>query len=214
MFFNASKKTNNNILKIKDKIFNSLKKIILKIANEKYPIIRKRKYTLEYYLRNFIYVLSDIVHWSSLSLIHKDDNSFHWKTIYNEFNKWTKDNIFEDAFYTFIKEKYFKISQIKKSKKLNLFIDVTKIVNKLGSEGVTINCEYKKKNITPITMICDQNKLPLCISNIEINKEIYNGRKTAKHEIKNVQRTLDNINIEVKDYIDVNVIGDHGYIFS
>ena len=66
-------------------------------------------------MRNFIYVLSDIVHWSSLSLINKDDNSFHWKTIYNEFNKWTKDNIFEDAFYTFIKEKYFKISQIKKS---------------------------------------------------------------------------------------------------
>ena len=35
-------------------------------------------------------------------------------------------------------------------------------------------------------MICDQNKLPLCVSNIEINKTIYNNRKTAKHEIKNV----------------------------
>ena len=38
-------------------------------------------------------------------------------------------------------------------------------------------------------------------------KYINNGRKTAKHEIKNVQRTLDNINIEVKNYIDVNLIG-------
>ena len=64
-------KTYNNILKMKDKI-------ILKIANEKYPIVRKRKYTLEYYLQNFVYVLSDVVHWSSLSLINKDDNSFHW----------------------------------------------------------------------------------------------------------------------------------------
>jgi hypothetical protein len=43
---------------------------------------------------------------------------------------------------------------------INLFIDVTKISNKYDSEGIAINCEYKKKNITPITLICDQNKLP------------------------------------------------------
>jgi len=98
------------------------------------------------------------------------------------------------------------------NEKLNLFIDVTKITNKLGSEGITINCENKKKNITPLTMICDQNKLPLCVSNVEINKTIYNNRKTAKHEIKNVQRTLDKINFQVKDYVSVNLIGDRGYI--
>jgi len=168
---------------MKDKIYNSFRKIVLNIANEKYPSIRKRKYSLDYYLQNFVYVLSDVVHWSSLSLIHKNDLSFHWKTIYNEFNKWTKDKIFEDAFYKFIRNKYFKISQIKKHKKLKLFIDVTKIVNKLGNEGVVIHCENKKKNITPISMICDQNKLPLCISNVDINRSIYNKRKTAKHEM-------------------------------
>ena len=63
-------------------------------------------------------------------------------------------------------------------------------------------------------MICDQNKLPLCVSNIEINKVIYNKRKTAKHEIKNVQRTLDKIGIKVKDYMEINLIGDRGYITS
>ena len=199
---------------MKDKIYNSFRKIVLNIANEKYPSIRKRKYSFDYYLQNFVYVLSDVVHWSSLSLIHKNDKSFHWKTIYNEFNKWTKDKIFEDAFYKFIRNKYFKISQIKKHKKLKLFIDVTKIVNKLGNEGVVIHCENKKKNITPISMICDQNKLPLCISNVDINRSIYNKRKTAKHEIKNVQKTLNKIDIKVKDYIDVNLIGDRGYITS
>jgi hypothetical protein len=45
-----------------------------------------------------------------------------------------KDKIFEDAFYNIINTKYFKISQIKKDKKINLLIDVTKITNKLGSE--------------------------------------------------------------------------------
>jgi hypothetical protein len=63
-------------------------------------------------------------------------------------------------------------------------------------------------------MICDQNKLSLCISNVKANKVIYNMRKTAKHEIKNVQRTLDKIKIEVKNYIEVNLTGDRGYITS
>jgi len=199
---------------MKDKIYNSFKNIILNIANKKYPSIRKRKYSLDYYLTNFLYVLTDVVKWESLSLINKNESQFHWKSIYNEFNKWSNDNIFEDAFNIFIKSKYFKISQVKKNKKINLFVDVSKIINKLGSEGVTINCENKKKNITPLTMICDQNKLPLCVCNVEINRIIYNKRKTAKHEIKNVQRTLDKIEIKVKDYMEINLIGDRGYITS
>ena len=38
----------------------------------------------------------------------------------------------------------------------------------------------KKKNVTSITAICDQNKLPLSISVVDINKTIYNGRKTLR----------------------------------
>jgi len=45
----------------------------------------------------------------------------------------------------FIRNKYYKIAQIEKHKKLKLFIDVIKIVNKLGSESVVIHCENKKK---------------------------------------------------------------------
>jgi hypothetical protein len=96
---------------------------------------------------------------------------------------------------------------------INLFIDVTKISNKYGSEGIAINCEYKKKNITPVTLICDQNKLPLSIANIDINKKDYN-RNTSKHEIKNVQKTLNNIKLKAKEYINVNLIGDKAYITS
>ena len=130
---------------MKDKIYNSFKNIILNIANKKYPSIKKRKYSLNYYLTNFLYVLKDVVNWESLSLIHKNESPYHWKSIYNEFNKWTNNNIFEDAFYKFIETKYFKISKVKKHKKIKLFVDVSKIINKLGSEGVVINCENKKK---------------------------------------------------------------------
>ena len=71
----------------------------------------------------------------------------------------------------------------------------------------------KKKNVTPLTVICDHNKLPLSVKCIDQNKIIYNGRKTAKHEIKNVQNTLDNMTkLQIKDYIKVQLIGDKGYI--
>ena len=109
--------------------------------------------------------------------------------IYNEFNKWSKNNVFKEAFY----------------KHINLFIDETNIANSLGSEGITINGEYKKKNVTHITVICYQNKLPLSTSCLKINK-------TSTHKIKNVQNTLDNIDLIIKDYVDLNLIGDHGYI--
>ena len=52
-----------------------------------------------------------------------------------------------------------KISKVKKDKNINIFIDVTKIANSLGSEGIAINGEYKKKNATHLSVICDQNKL-------------------------------------------------------
>ena len=101
---------------MKDKIYNNFKKLILDIANQKYPELRKRKYSLEYYLKNFIYVLNDISKWESLKIINNNGNkTYHWKSIYNEFNKWSHDNIFEDAFNDFIKKFYFKISQIKKN---------------------------------------------------------------------------------------------------
>ncbi len=49
-------------------------------------------------------------------IINNNGNkTYHWKSIYNEFNKWSHDNIFEDAFNDFIKKFYFKISQIKKN---------------------------------------------------------------------------------------------------
>ena len=46
---------------------------------------------------------------SSFTTLHR--YAMFRKSIYNEFNKWTKDNVFEEAFYKFINDKYFKISK-------------------------------------------------------------------------------------------------------
>ncbi len=57
---------------------------------------------------------------------------------------------------------------------LNMFINVTKIYNKLGCECVTINGECK--NITGLTVICDQNTLHLSVNTIDINRKLDSNR--------------------------------------
>src|SRR5436309_14511105 len=107
----------------KDKVYQCYKKYILEEAKLKFLEVRKRKYSLQYYLDNFIRVLNDVTKWESLSLINQNENTYHWKSIYNEFKKWTAKNVFIDAHHNFLQNNYFKISRITKSKKLNIFVD-------------------------------------------------------------------------------------------
>jgi len=197
---------------MKDKIFKVFKTCILEKANLKYKNVRNRKYKLDYYLNCFTLMLNELNKWETLSKIYPNSNKYHWKTVYNEHRKWSNDNIFKDAFETFIKNNYFKHSKIRQNKKLNLFIDVTKIHNLKGHEGITINNEYHKKNITPLTVICDKHKLPLCVSVLPYNKIFNNGRKTSSHDVKGIQTTLDSLCLAIPKYVACNVIGDKGYI--
>jgi hypothetical protein len=57
---------------MKDNIFNLLKKHILDIANKKYPQVRQRKYSLEYYLHKFTDILNEVVNWESLRKTYKN----------------------------------------------------------------------------------------------------------------------------------------------
>ena len=63
----------------KDKNYNCYKKYILYFANIKYPPVRKRKYSLKYYLDNFTLILSDIVCWESLNKVVDKTYKYHWK---------------------------------------------------------------------------------------------------------------------------------------
>ncbi len=141
-----------------------------------------------------------------MQLIYKNNNKYHYKTIYNEFNKWSSDNIFNDAFKMFVYDNYFKLSKLRKHKKLTLFIDVVKMNNLYGHE-------YKKKNVTPITIISDQNGLPLSYRHLDYSKN-FNKRKSHVHEIKNVQKTLNEIKLKCPNYIDISLTGDKAYISS
>jgi len=196
---------------MKDKIFNIFKRYVLYWANKIYPNIRKRIYSLEYYFDNFYLILNDVCKWKSLQLINKNTNKYHYKTIYNEFNKWSNDNVFTDAFKMFVYDNYFKLSKLRKHKKLTLFIDVVKMNNLYGHEYVYINNEYKKKNVTPITIISDHNGLPLAYRHLDYSKK-FNKRKSHVHEINNVQKTLNEIKLKCPNYIDISLTGDKAYI--
>lgn len=199
----------------KDKTFNCYKRCILHYAKINYPKIRKRKYSLKYYLDNFLLVLNDVTKWRSLSLLNKKMSEFHWKTIYNEFNRWSSDGIFLKAFNKLLKEHYFKFTKLKKHKKINMFIDVTKVSNKSGREKIGINGEYKKKNITALSAICDENNVIIGINYMENNKnKTKSGRHTIQHDVRGVQRTLNSIPLKTKKGIKPNLIGDKGYVSS
>ena len=137
---------------------------------------------MRYYLHNFIYILKYVNNLTVLKHINIKNNKnnnynnnkkFHYKTIYNEYVKWIKFDIFHKAFNFFIADNYVDLYKIKDNQDFNLFIDVTKINNKYGNENVFTNPEYKKKKITAIIAICNDDKfflslLPLEESNISI----------------------------------------------
>ena len=82
---------------------------------------------------------------------------YHYKTVYNKFLYWTKNNVFNNAFYNY---------HFKQNTNL-LLIDATYINNKYSSENVVINHEYKKKKITKLSIVSNKNNF---IHSIEVLK--------------------------------------------
>ena len=157
---------------------------------------------------------NDLNRWCGLACCMNNKKPYHWKSVYNEYNKWSRDNIFQEAFQKFVSSTYYKHTMARQRKHLDLFIDVTKINNLRGIDNVAMNSEYTKRNVTPLTVLCDQNKLPLSVSPIKINKIYTTGRKTSVHDVKGIQGALDELVIDVPDYVSCRLIGDKGYVTS
>lgn len=197
------------------KIYQDYKFCILKIANQKYPLIRKREYELDHYLNNFVHVLKHVTTWSAIKELHINANTseFHWVAVKNEYYRWVNDNVFKEAYDLFTKNNYKKFAQISKNKRVNLFIDVTKATNLHGSENVGINGEYKKKNVTGISAICDDKKFSLSLCPLTVNEK-HEKYSTLHHDITAVQKTLDEIPVIIPSYVKINIVGDKGYCTS
>ncbi len=161
----------------------------------------KVKYSDEYYLNFIFYMLNDINRWSFISKLKGYNSKFkyHYKTIYNKFIHWTKNKVFYNAFYNY----YFKHNTNL------LLIDATSINNKYGSECIVINPEYKKKKITKLSIITNKNNFIHSIEVFEIKNE-NNKYKTAVHDVKMINKSLDNVNINNESKY-FNLLGDKAY---
>ena len=68
--------------------------------------------------------LNDKVKEKSLQKLatYKSKYEYHYKYLNSIFNKWTKNNVFNDAYIEMVKTEYYKLKHIKHTSSINLFI--------------------------------------------------------------------------------------------
>ena len=133
-------------------------KYILRRVKIKFPHIRKHKYSDEYCLSLFKLMLNDFVNWPSLKEAKKymdEAPDYHYKYLNSVFNKWSNENIFEDAYLDMLNDKYFQLEHIKNTNEIPIFIDCSFINNMNGINCKASNPEYRKKKCTKISAISD-----------------------------------------------------------
>jgi hypothetical protein len=209
-----------NLIKNND----AFKLAILKVADEILPNIRKPKFTHEYYLNMFDLVLDDVTKWKSLvhTKMYNSNKLYHYKSISNEFNRWSKHDIIKIAYERHIKGVYVeKFNDSKnKSRSVNLYTDTSCYNNKFGRENVGVHPELHKKNTTKIASLIDENKMLLAMIEVKTHLKKYEGDEykfknpytnTFEHDIKTVQPLLDNLLIDVPSNKKINICGDGAY---
>lgn len=172
------------------------KNIILELLSHKYNKIdkfnrgRPSKCTKEYYLDKMFYVLKEGIGWNYI-----DDNIIKGDTVRKMFNKWTKDEIFKDAWIIILNIYSFMKLDFK-----DIFIDASHIKNVLGSEMVGPNHYDRYRPGTKLSIICDDLGIPI---SIQINK-------SSLHDSKFINNNLQTVPIDISS--SKFLIGDKGYI--
>lgn len=190
------------------KFCDKLDHYILDIVKKEFPSQRERKYSDKHFLTYFKLVLSKLTSWDALQLVdgYPTDAPYHYKYVSDIFRLWVSKDIFRRAYNALLGDYYFKLKTILKTDYANLFIDCTFINNKYGSDLVYFNPQYHKKNVSKLSITCDENKIML--SCVPMDKK----DKTFHHDITAVQETLNAIPVNVIDTSFKNIIGDGGYL--
>ena len=174
----------------------------------------KVDYSHEYYLIIILQLLNNHNQWVSLKLniLANNHNKYHYKTIHKKFILYSNKNIFNNSFYKTTTDNEFI------SNNSDLLIDASMIANKTGSENVSVNCEYTKKNCTKLSFIANTDKIilsvtPYDINNKEINydeiKEIKKQKQQKKLEKKNQIKILKEENKKLKKMLkQINIKND------
>lgn len=188
------------LLNINNILFFELYEII---NNESKYSDRIVTYCIEYYLILILHVKNNLNNWKILQSLILCCSPY--KSIYNQFLRWSNKDLFYHAFYNNLTKNYILVNNTQ-------IIDATSCSNKYGSENVTINPEYKKKKVTKVSLLCDENKIITSVSlfNIKTTSKKFKNKniKTFVHDSKTIQQTVNNVN----NLINVTkIIGDGGY---
>lgn len=199
--------------KIYNKIEKSFNKYVISQVIKKIPHYRQHKYSDIYCLDMFKDMLDDVVKWKSLQKLstYQGASEYHYKYLNSVFNKWSKHDIFKDAYTEMINKNYYKLKHVKNSKTLKLFIDCSFINNMYGVDCKATNPEYKKKKCTKISVIADEQNN---IISMDYDKTHLSPNKNPAfcHDLKLVQPNLNNMFIKIKRNNITKLCGDKGYI--
>jgi transposase len=182
-------------------IFKNYYNEIIEIINVEVPMKRKYKINNEYCLEKIYEVLKTGISWNNLYTIN-----CHYSTIYKRFKYWVKLNIF-NKIWNYILQEYTNKQLLKdKLHFKTLFIDSTMVRNHLGYQCIGRNYQDRFRNATKISIICDNNKIPLC-------SLYYPGNIHDSITIEDSLNSLNNILINDKRYHST-LVADKGYIID
>lgn len=173
---------------IKDKIKNHYIDLIESYeankSNDKIKTGRPNSVSISICIDAILFVLIEGVSWSIASKLATNHYKYN-KTINRRFNEWVKAGIFTKS-YTELTEKYIKSKKIKE-----LYLDSTDSINKNMPKKHTGRSYKLHKQAIRISIITDENKIPVCYSadtandnDIILGKKILNklDNKLAKNK--------------------------------
>ena len=194
-----------SLLSINELLFNEILNVI---TVNHYHKERKLSYCFEYMLILIMYMKNNFNSWKLLGTTFFCHNNY--KSVYNQFLRWSNKGIFKKAFEVNISNNEKLINDTNS----NVIIDATCISNKYGSENVSYNPEYKKKKVTKVSILCSENNMIVGVSFFKMHdkKIIFNEEEkiiqTFEHDSKTIQDTINKVDKSIK----INdIIGDGGY---
>jgi transposase len=184
-----------------DSMFGPFKNKVLSILEDSDPVLKSRKLSHVMCLECILKILKKGLVWRDIGI-----DGIHYTTFYKRFAKWAKLNVFKSIWHCLIDLYVSKKLKVSKTWFKVLFIDSTMVKNINGRDCIGRNHYDRNRFATKVSMICDDNKVPLASTFYPANK----------HDATTITDTLDALvkNIMPDKRCIHNLVADKGYIIS
>lgn len=157
-------------------------KLITETINIKYYINKIKcgqplKHNIEDIVEAILYKCKTGIQWTLLNY-----KNIHWKVIYNHFNKWTKDDIFNSCWKKILDDYQLKNDYKRNLKHQNIDCTVIKSINGNPDSCIGRNPTDRGRSGTKISIITDMIGVP--ISYILVPANVHDSKITEETIIK------------------------------